>query len=182
MTGADCNIELATTADLSATDLQAVRRLMDAAFGDRFSEEDWKHATGGTHFYIRGSKGSVVSHASVVGRRLESSGAEMSTGYVEAVATEPEFQRRGLATAVMLSVAEFVQERFELGALSSGNPAFYERLGWIRWRGATWCREEGHLARTADEDGGVLVLPTRYSPPLDFEGDIAVEWRSGDVW
>lgn len=163
-------------------DLQAVRRLMSAAFGERFSEEDWQHATGGTHFFIRGPEGSVVSHASVVARSLESSGAQMSTGYVEAVATQPEFQRRGLATAVMLRVADFVEERFELGALSSGKPAFYEKLGWIRWRGATWCRRGGDLFRTADEDGGVFVLPLRHSPPLDFEGDIAVEWRSGDVW
>jgi aminoglycoside 2'-N-acetyltransferase I len=180
--GAEPNVELATTADLHASDLRAIRLLMGAAFGDRFSEEDWTHATGGTHFFVRNSGGSVVSHASVVGRRLESSGAQLNTGYVEAVATQPEFQRKGLGTAVMLRVAEFLQEHFDLGALSSGKPAFYERLGWITWRGPTWCREEGHLARTADEDGGVLVLPTRRSPPLDFEGDITVEWRSGDVW
>jgi len=182
MSGADREVELATTAELSAIELQAVHDLMSAAFGDRFSEEDWRHATGGMHFFIRGREGSVVSHASVVGRRVESSGVEMSTGYVEAVATQPEFQRRGLATAVMLRVAGFLEGHFEFGALSSGKPAFYERLGWMRWRGATWCRRNGQLSRTADEDGGVLVLPMRHTPPLDFDGDIAVEWRTGDVW
>lgn len=182
MSGLDRNVELVATGDLSDADVQSVRRLMKAAFGDRFSEEDWRHATGGTHFLIRGPGDRVISHASVVGRRLELSGVRMSTGYVEAVATQPEFQGKGLATAVMLEVAEFLEGHFALGALSSGAPGFYERLGWLRWRGATWCRQEGQLIRTADEDGGVLVLAMSHSPPLDFEGDIAVEWRSGDVW
>jgi hypothetical protein len=102
-------------------------------------------------------------------------------GYVEAVATRPEFQGRGLATAIMGAVAAFIQAHFELGALS-GDPDFYERVGWVRWRGATWCREGESLTRTADEEGDVLVLPTRAGPPLDVQGDIAVEWRSGDVW
>jgi aminoglycoside 2'-N-acetyltransferase I len=182
MRGAVWDVEMARTAKLSVADLQALRRLMTAAFGERFSEEDWKHAIGGMHFFIKRPGGGVVSHASVVGRRLESAGAQMSAGYVEAVATQPEFQGQGLATAVMLRVAEFIEAQFDIGALSSGKPAFYEKLGWTRWRGATWCRQAGRLVRTADEDGGVFVLPTRHGPPVDSDGDIAVEWRTGDVW
>lgn len=163
------------------TDLLGIRRLMNAAFGDRFSEEDWRHAIGGRHFFIRNPAGTIVAHAAVVGRTLEASGYQLSTGYVEAVATQPELQGRGLASAVMGAVAEFIQRRFDVGALS-GDPGFYEKLGWIRWRGPTWCRDGENLTRTADDDGGVLVLPTRRCPPLDLEGDIAVEWRRGDVW
>lgn len=174
-------IQEAETADLSDTDLAEIRRLMDVAFGARFSEEDWSHAFGGRHFFIRGPDGTIVSHASVVGRMVEVSDHQVSAGYVEAVATQPEFRNRGLATAVMHAVAKFIQEHFQLGALS-GDPDLYEKLGWIRWRGPTWCRGEGGMVRTADEDGGVLVLPTPSSPPLDFEEDIAVEWRRGDVW
>jgi aminoglycoside 2'-N-acetyltransferase I len=55
-------------------------------------------------------------------------------------------------------------------------------LGWIRWRGATWCRNGERLTRTTDEDGGVFVLPTRTSPMMTFEEDIAADWRSGEVW
>lgn len=175
-------IEELDSADMPATSLTEIRRLMDEAFGDRFSEDDWRHALGGTHFVIRGPAGTIVSHASVVARQLEISGRRLSTGYVEAVATQPAFRRKGHATAVMRAVAAFVQVRFELGALSSGVPGFYEKLGWIRWRGATWCRQGDRLTRTADEDGGVLVLPTRSSPEMTYEEDIAVEWRTGDVW
>jgi len=174
-------VQEADTEDLSAVDLAQIRRLMDVAFGGRFSEEDWRHAFGGRHFFVRGPEGTIVSHASVLGRTVEASGHHLAAGYVEAVATQPELRNRGLATAVMGSVAGFIQEHFQIGALS-GDPDLYEKLGWVRWRGATWCRGEGGLARTAEEDGGVLVLPTPSSPPLDVEGDIAVEWRRGDVW
>lgn len=177
----DWTVEAVDSAGLAPTDLLQIRRLMGAAFGDRFSGEDWRHALGGRHFFIRAPDGTIVAHASVVGRTLEVSGNRIPTGYVEAVATQPEFRRRGLATAIMGAVAEFIGQRFDLGALS-GDPGFYEKLGWIRWRGSTWCREGENLTRTADEDGGVLVLTTRSSPPLDFDRDIAVEWRSGDVW
>ena len=174
-------VEEANTADLPYADLSEIRRLMDAAFGDRFSEEDWSHALGGRHFLVRGPGDTVICHASVVGRKLGASGHQLSAGYVEAVATQPEFQREGLATAVMRAVAGYIHGHFQIGALS-GDPEFYEKLGWNRWRGATWCRGREGLFRTADEDGGVLVLPTRSSPRLDFDGDIAVEWRPGDVW
>lgn len=59
------------------------------------------------------------SHASVVPRRLEVSGDVLSAGYVEAVATDPRFQRKGLATAVMRAVAAFIEGRYRMGALSS---------------------------------------------------------------
>ena len=181
MVEANWIIEEVETPGLADSDLADIRRLMDDAFGDRFSEEDWSHALGGTHFVVRGGGDTIVSHAAVVDRRIEVSGDPLSTGYVEAVATHPRFQRKGLATAVMSAVAEFIAGRYRMGALST-SLEFYERLGWIRWRGQTWCREGGELFRTADDDGGVWILPTRSSPRLDLESDIVVEWRGGDVW
>ena len=177
----DWTVEEAATAELRDADLSEIRRLMSAAFGGRFTEDDWSHALGGTHFLVRDAGPRIVSHAAVVERRLEVSGHELAAGYVEAVATQPELQGRGLATAVMHAVAEFIGRRFHIGALSS-HLRFYERLGWHRWRGPTWCRVGEERSRTADEDGGVLVLPTGSSPRLDIEGDIAVDWRPGDVW
>jgi aminoglycoside 2'-N-acetyltransferase I len=181
MPEADWSVQDRDSANLPAADLPEIRGLMDAAFGDRFSDEDWSHALGGRHFFIRAPSGTIVAHASVVGRRLVASGYQLSTGYVEAVATHPELQRRGLATAIMRAVAEFIRGRFQLGVLS-GDPDLYQKLGWVRWRGATWCRHEDDLSRTPEDDGSVLVLPTSFSPPVDLDGDIVVEWRDGDVW
>jgi aminoglycoside 2'-N-acetyltransferase I len=36
--------------------------------------------------------------------------------------------------------------------------------------------------RTPDDDGYIMVLLTRMSPPLDLDATISCEWRSGDVW
>jgi GNAT superfamily N-acetyltransferase len=154
---------------------------MAAAFGERFSEEDWGHALGGWHFFVRGSEGNIISHASVVPRKLEVSDQPLSAGYVEAVATQPEFQGKGLATAIMRVVGGFIDDRFQIGALS-GDPEFYGRLGWKPWKGKTWYRRGEEVIRTAEEDGGILVVLTRTSPPLDLEEDIRADWRDGDVW
>lgn len=182
MSRRDWKVWDADTAALSGTDLREVRRLMDAAFGVDFSADDWNHTLGGRHFLVRMPCGGFKCHASVVSRTVRASGHLLATGYVEAVATEPGYRGRGLATATMHAAAAFIESRFELGALSSGIPEFYRKLGWIRWRGPTWYSDAECLTRTVDDDGGVLVLRTRSSPPLDPEGDIAVEWRSGDVW
>jgi hypothetical protein len=45
MSESDWDVESAATEDLHATDLEAIRRLTSAAFGDRFSEDDWVHLT-----------------------------------------------------------------------------------------------------------------------------------------
>jgi aminoglycoside 2'-N-acetyltransferase I len=79
-------------------------------------------------------------------------------------------------------VNDVIRTGFELGALGTGVHAFYERLGWITWRGPASVRTETGIIRTPDEDGYILVLPTPTSPPLDPTVPISCEWRAGDVW
>jgi aminoglycoside 2'-N-acetyltransferase I len=175
------------TADLSAADIDAIRGLMDAAFGDdeeeRFTDEDWAHAVGGRHFLLVGD-GALVGHAAVVERVLHVAGRPIRTGYVEAVAVEPGRQATGLGSALMEAVDAHIRERFELGALGTGRHAFYERLGWRTWRGPSSVRTAGGVRPTPDEDGDILVLETPTTPirPLDLHAPISCEWRAGDVW
>lgn len=169
------------TSELSTGDLTGLRRLVDAAFGPRFTHHDWAHALGGTHFVVRDEEGVILSHASVVERTLEVGGEPTPAGYVEAVATSPEHQGRGMATAVMNAVGPFIAERYSLGALST-NLRFYERFGWLPWRGPTWCRGATGLVRTPEDDGGVWVLPVPGGIDLHRDGDIVADWRPGDVW
>ena len=63
----------------------------------------------------------------------------MRTAYVEAVATAPGHQRKGLATAVLQRLVDVVaaDPSWQLAALSPSDAAFYERLGWELWR-ARW--------------------------------------------
>jgi aminoglycoside 2'-N-acetyltransferase I len=172
------------TSQLTAAEVRAVRELLWAAFPpgeDGFTEDDWQHATGGLHFVLE-LDGAVVAHAAVVERELHVGGTPLRTGYVEAVATDPDRQGRGLGTQVMRAVATYLHERFELGALGTSSHGFYERLGWLRWRGPSSVRTAAGTRPTPDEDGYILVLPTPASPRLDLTGAISCEWRPGDVW
>lgn len=175
-------VRIVESRDLSGAELQAIRRLLDAAFERDFSDDDWDHALGGWHALIEGPSG-VVGHAAVVPRRLFIAGSELHTGYVEAVGVWPDRQRSGLGTTVMHAVTDLVRARFELGALSTGAWPFYARLGWERWRGPTFVRRaDGTLRRSPEEDDGVMVLRCTGSPRLDLTASITCDERSGDSW
>jgi aminoglycoside 2'-N-acetyltransferase I len=155
--------------------------MLDAAFEGRFAEDDWHHALGGVHVWLS-DNGRIISHASLVERTLVCSGTPIVAGYVEAVATVVERRREGHGTAVMQRINEIIQRRYALGALSTGAPAFYERLAWERWRGPTFVSRPRGLERTPQDDGGVMVLRTLRSPNLDLDQAIICDWRRGDVW
>jgi aminoglycoside 2'-N-acetyltransferase I len=172
------------TAELTRDEVAAIRDLLWAAFppGDEsFTEEDWAHAVGGTHVVLE-LGGQIVAHASVVERWLHVADMPLRTGYVEAVATAPPWQRHGLGTLVMERINEIIREKFQLGALGTGEHAFYERLGWRTWQGSSSVRELGGPTPTPGDDGYVMVLDTPTSPNLDLTAPISCEWRPGDVW
>jgi aminoglycoside 2'-N-acetyltransferase I len=172
------------THELTASEIRAIRELLWAAFpaGDEaFTEDDWQHAVGGLHFVLE-FDGKIVVHASVVDRELHLGERPVQAGYVEAVATDPDQQGRGLGTRVMRAVTSYIQERFELGALGTGSHHFYQRLGWLTWQGPTSVRTDDGTHRTPGEDGYILVLPTPSSPHLDLTVPISCQWRPGDVW
>jgi len=171
----------ATTDELRLGELIRLRALLDVAFGGYFTDDDWHHAVGGTHVLVEVDD-IVVSHASVVPRRLELIDRVLRAGYVESVATHPLFQRRGHAAAAMEGIASVIHDTYDIGALSTGVPEFYLNLGWERWRGMTFVNApEGHV-RTMEEDGGVLVLRTSRTGAIDLDAPITCDYRFGDVW
>ena len=107
----------------------------------------------------------MVAHAAIVDRLLYPGEATLRAGYVEAVAVAPDLQRQGLGTQVMEVIDSMIDEGYELGALGTGSHAFYARLGWVIWQGPTWIRErDGHLERSPNEDGGIMVRTTPMTP------------------
>ena len=126
--------------------------------------------------------GEIVCHAAVVERELWMNDRPLRTGFVEAVATNPDRQGQGLGSLVMGQVNAIIRDGFELGALGTGSNGFYERLGWVTWQGPTFVRTVAGLQRTPDEDGGIMVLETPTSPTLDLRASISCDWRPGDVW
>jgi aminoglycoside 2'-N-acetyltransferase I len=127
--------------------------------------------------------GAVVAHAAVVRRELHVDGRAIDTGYVEGVGTAPDRRGEGLGTLALREVDALIRRHHHLGALSTGEHGFYERLGWERWCGPTSVRTaDGALVRTPDEDDGIMVLRFGPSAAVDLDAPLSCEARRGDDW
>lgn len=175
------SLHVATSDALTPSLRRDLRTLLDTAFEGRFGDVDWNHTLGGVHVWVMGPRG-LISHASLVERDLVCAGHPVRAGYVEAVATAAEERRRGHGTTVMNRIGELIRERYDLGALATGTQAFYETLGWERWRGTTFADGPRGREHTPGDDGDVMILRTPRSPHLDLNGDIVCQWRPGEVW
>jgi aminoglycoside 2'-N-acetyltransferase I len=124
--------------------------------------------------------GTLVSHAMWVTRWLQpEAGPRLRTAYVEMVATEPHYQGRGFASAVMQGLARAITG-FELGGLCPARPGLYARLGWVFWRGPLSIRTPEGLTPTPEERVMILRLPK--TPTLDLDSPLSAEWREGELW
>ena len=173
-------VQASPTAALTRDVLDEVRALLTEAFDGDFDDHDFTHCLGGTHLLLR-LGGVLVGHVAVVPRRLYVAEERLSCGYVEAVAVSPSRQGKGLGRLLMEAADLVVRGSFEVGALSTGAPGFYERLGWIRWQGPSHVVDGDFWVRTPDEDDGVMVLDW-VAPGLDARARIAVDRRVGDSW
>ena len=184
---ADVRLRRLSTDELTPVETEAIRAILWAAFDDpadpdeAFNEIDWEHGLGGVHV-VAERGGRIVAHGSVVDRDLRVAGRPIAAGYVESVATEPSLQRTGLGTAVMREIGAIIGERYQAGFLGTGEHAFYERLGWVTWRGPLWVRTADGDLRTPAEEAFVMVLRAASSPPLDLDAPLSCDWRPGDVW
>jgi aminoglycoside 2'-N-acetyltransferase I len=75
-----------------------------------------------------------------------------------------------------------IREEYEFGVLSTGEHGFYARLGWQRWRGPSFVMTPTGREATPDDDGGLMVLCTDPSRPVDLDSELVASWREGDVW
>jgi aminoglycoside 2'-N-acetyltransferase I len=177
------------TSQLEPATLEAARRMVGEAFlqgraggaPGSFDDEDWNHALGGMHALVHDGD-ELVAHGSVVQRWFLHGGRAWRVGYVEAVAVAAPARRRGHAAAVMAALEEVIRRAHDFGALSAtedGVPLYRSR-GWQQWRGPTAVLTPGGTRRTSDEDGAVYVLPGVAA--LDLDGELACDWRDGDVW
>lgn len=176
-------VELRTvhTAELTNRELRAIRVLLDESFGDGFTDDDYEHALGGVHALVCDG-GELIGHGAVVMRRLLHDGRALRTGYVEGVAVRADRRRRGLASDVMAALERVIRGGYELGALSAADVAarLYVSRGWQPWSGTASVLAPGGIERTPEEEGGIHVLPV--SAVLAPDGDLACDWRRGDVW
>jgi aminoglycoside 2'-N-acetyltransferase I len=90
---------IAHSAWLSPEELQAIRVLLDEAFGGEVTD-DYEHALGGMHARVWQGR-DLIGHGSVVMRRMLHGRRALRTGYVEGVAVRADRRRRGHAAALM---------------------------------------------------------------------------------
>jgi len=123
----------------------------------------------------------LVSHAVVSIRWAQPEGMhELSTAYVDAVATSPAFQSRGCGSAVMRQLAADTGD-FEIACLQTEREGFYARLGWEIWRGPLAGRGEDGLILTPDQRG-VMVLRLPRTPPIDLDAAMTIECQRERIW
>lgn len=126
------------------------------------------------------SDNQLVCHALWVTRFLQAGDhPPLQTAYVEAVATEARYRKRGFASAVMAHLAGAIQD-YELAALSPFSVDYYQRLGWELWRGPLFIRQDSSLLHTPDEEVMIYRLPQ--TPMLNLNDPLSAEWRAGELW
>lgn len=171
-------LEVLHADQLAPDQLAAIHALCNRAYQDDL-EPLFETFTDATH--VLGWWGStLVSHAMWVTRWLQPGDQPpLRTAYVEMVATEPQFQGRGFASAVMRRLASAIHD-FELGGLCPAETTLYENLGWVFWQGPLFIRTQDGLLSTPEESVMILRLPG--TALLDLTLPLSAEWREGELW
>ncbi|NCV44358.1 MAG: GNAT family N-acetyltransferase [Actinobacteria bacterium] len=165
---------------LSSTITSSIRELLSRAFEGDFSEEDWQHSFGGTRLIGR-CNGRIVAHGAVTYRPIQFDGIEESTGYVEAIAVDPEFWRQGIGTALMKEITFICLKSYKISMLSTGEKEFYRRLGWIDFVGESYIDLGNEVIRSEEEDEGLMYLPSgEYL--VSVPKRVICRARAGDAW
>lgn len=157
-----------------------LQKLLNDAFEDDFSEEDWQHTFGGTRF-LGNRDGELIAHGAVVPRKMKVDGESVMVGYVEAVAVLPSCWGNGFGTFLMAEITSYCRSEFPLSMLSTDQKNFYRRHGWSDFEGKSFVSKDGLQYRTEDEDEGLMFLcdsdQGEFSPRL-----VICRARDGDAW
>ena len=177
-------LEVVHTPALDSRARADIVTLCETAYREDFSRlfEDFTETS---HILARDERGALASHAMWVTRWLQPEGHPLlRTAYVEAVATAPAHQRRGLGTTVMARLVDAVRTHpaWELAALSPAVPEFYSRRGWERWLGPLAIRRDGTLEPTPADELVMIWRLARTPPTIVTTSLLTAEWRVGELW
>jgi predicted N-acetyltransferase YhbS len=125
-----CRIRSARRRDLPAIyDLLGICFATPIAYFVNQTEHDATYRFGQTR--IIEIDGRVVSHVRLFQRQMLVRGVALPVGGIGSVATHPDYERRGLATALLQDAIERMETAgYALSFLWTGLAPFYERLGW----------------------------------------------------
>jgi GNAT superfamily N-acetyltransferase len=109
--------------------------------------------------------GETVCHAGLYLREAKDGTREVRVGGIGGVMTLPEARRHGCAGEVLRAAAEVMKgEGCDFGLLfcETHNVAFYERLGWRKFRGEVFCEQP--TGRVRFDIMHTMVLPVSSEP------------------
>lgn len=121
---------------------EAVLDLLEAAFQERAMFARYMAVASlvgpdDTWLALDGSR--PVASVQVFDKRIRLRGDLVTIGGIGSVATHPEYERRGLSTALLRLAIENMQQRgHALSLLFTGRISFYERLDWIQIQKPRW--------------------------------------------
>jgi aminoglycoside 2'-N-acetyltransferase I len=170
------------TRDLDETARAAIVQVCIAAHADPGFERLFSFLPADGLHVLGYSQAQLVSHAVVTTRWLQGDGlALMKTAYIDAVSTSPEFQRRGLGSAVMRHLAGLIRHEYDIACLETDRVTFYKRLGWEEWRGPLAGRSEHGLVPTPTQTG-IMILRLPDTPELNLDNLLTIECQTGRIW
>jgi aminoglycoside 2'-N-acetyltransferase I len=159
----------------SAVELDELRAWLEEAYDDGpWRAEHWDEIGPGPHVVAEDDDGSLLAHACVAWVPVTVGEMTLAAGYLEDVATRADVRGRGYGTAVVAATQPLIRAEATIGFLATGSHAFYERLGWVIWRGPSSVIEpDGSRTPTPEEDGFLMALRFPDTPDLSLELPIA---------
>lgn len=153
-----------------------VYRELTALCGEAY-EEDFSELMAGygeSAVHVIGFEGeTIASHGLWVPCRVRAGERDLRAASVEALATRPSHQGRGLGGAVLRRIVDEAAGRgFELCLLWAFDVGWYERRGWELWRGpVAELGEEGLVPLTGDD---VMIHRLPRTPALDLGAPLII--------
>jgi len=170
-------------ADLTPAELDALRRWLEDAYEDGpWRPTHWDDIGPGPHIVAEDADGALLAHACVAWVPIRIGDVTLRAGYLEDVATRADVRGRGYGTAVVTAAHPLIEASADIGFLATGSQPFYERLGWVRWRGPSSVTElDGSTTPTPEEDAFIMAMVFPHTPgPIDVDRPITRPRRDPD--
>ena len=129
----DLSIVIKRANELTPAEQQGVDTVTGQAFAGDSGGQDYTY-TGGDWQAMGSLEGKIVASLGIVDRDATAGGLPVRLGGIGGVSTHPEWQRRGLGSALIQSANAFLQDElkvdFGLLVCSEKRSHFYAGLGW----------------------------------------------------
>jgi len=152
--------------DYTRAELGVLLRWLEDAYEDGpWRAAHWDEVGPGPHIVAEDDDGELLAHACIAWVPVRVGETDLRAGYLEDVATRADVRGRGHGTAVVQAARSLIEAAAEIGFLATGSQHFYERLGWVRWRGRSSVTEpDGSATPTPEEDGYLMAMLFPHTP------------------